>query len=143
MKQLFLKSVNYLVVLLVFMSVSNSCDTIDSEVPDIPFSFTINLNIYNDLKIPGNSVYFPGIGFGGVIVSCETFDNYYAYDATCTNEISQNCKLELDGILATCPCCQSKYILYYEAYPTSGPAVAPLKQYNISNLNSFTLRVYN
>jgi len=143
MKQLGLKKGKYLFIILVFMQFSNSCDTIDSQIPDVPFSFAINLNIYNDLKIPGNSAFFPGIGFGGVIVTCESFDSYYAYDATCTYEISQNCKLKNDGILGTCPCCQSQYVLYYAAYPSSGPAVAPLKQYNVSNVNSFMLRVYN
>jgi Rieske Fe-S protein len=143
MKQLFIKNGKYFFFFFVFIQFSYSCNTIDSQVPDVSFSFTINLNIYNDLKIPGNSVYFPGVGFGGVIISCETFDSYYAYDATCTNELSQNCVLKNDGVLGTCPCCKSQYVLYYAAYPSSGPAVAPLKQYNISNVNSFTLRVYN
>lgn len=143
MKQLLVNGARYFLFFIVFMQFSNSCDTIDSQVPDIPFSFTINLNIYNDLKVPGNSMYFPGIGFGGVIVACESFDSYYAYDATCTYELSQNCKLKTQGVLGTCPCCNSQYVLYYAAYPSKGPAAAPLRQYQVSVLNSFTLRIYN
>lgn len=133
----------YLFFISALMVFSISCDTIDSQVPDVPFAFTINLNNYNALKVPGNSMLFPTAGFGGVIVTCETYDSYFAYDATCTEELSQSCTLEIDGVLGVCPCCQSKYVLYYAAYPSSGPASAPLKQYNISYVNSFTLRVYN
>lgn len=143
MKQLVQKYRKYLFIVITLMIFSVSCDTIDSQVPDVPFSFTINLNNYNTLQVPGNSMYFPGAGFGGVIVTCETYDSYFAYDATCTNELSQNCKLKIDGVLGVCPCCESKYVLYYAAYPSSGPAIAPLKQYNIAYVNSFTLRVYN
>lgn len=143
MTQLILKRGKYLLFFIALMVFSFSCDTIDSQVPDVPFSFTINLNNFNALQIPGNSVLFEGIGFGGVIVTCETFESYFAYDATCTHEISQNCKLEIDGVLGICPCCESKYVLYYAAYPSSGPAIAPLKQYQISFVNNFTLRVYN
>ncbi len=121
-----------------------SCDKIqDSQVPNVPFSFNINLDINNALKIPGNSMFFAGVGYGGVIVYCELPDSYYAYDATCTHEISQTCKIENDGVLGTCSCCGSEFILIGGAFPSSGPAAAPLKQYKVSQVNSSTLRVYN
>lgn len=142
MKQLVQNFAKYLLLPLVLVLFSLSCNTIDSEVPDIPFTFEINLNLYNNL-VPGNALLFKGVGYGGVIVSCESPGRYYAYDATCTEEISQDCTLELEGILGVCPCCQSKYILIGGGYPTSGPAAAPLRPYNVSQVNSFTLRVYN
>lgn len=123
---------------------SNSCDKIqDSQVPDIPFSFTINLVNQNELTIPGNSMFFPGPGFGGVIVFCELPDTYYAYDAACTYEISQTCKVANSGVLGECSCCQSKFLFSGGGYPAKGPAAAPLRQYKVSRMNSFTLRVYN
>ena len=67
----------------------------------------------------------------------------YAYDATCTYEISQTCKVKNEGVLGTCSCCGSEFFLTGGAYPASGPAAAPLRQYNVSQVNSFTLRVYN
>jgi len=143
MRELVFKSWKYFIfyILLLFMA---SCDKAqDSQVPDIPFSFTINLNIANDLTIPGNSMFFPGIGYGGVLVYCELPGTYYAFDATCTYEISQNCKIKNEGALGTCSCCDSQFILIGGAYPAKGPAAAPLKVYNISQVNSFTLRVYN
>ncbi|HKJ78889.1 MAG TPA: Rieske 2Fe-2S domain-containing protein, partial [Prolixibacteraceae bacterium] len=100
-------------------------------------------NIANELQIPGNSVLFPTWGFGGVIVYCELPGTYYAFDATCTHEISRTCTVENEGVLATCPCCESQFILLSGAYPSSGPATVPLKQYNISVVNDFILRVYN
>lgn len=144
MKQLVLKSGKYFFLFLILMIMSVSCDKIqDSQVPNVPFSFTIDLNIANELRIPGNSMFFPLAGYGGVLVYCELEDSYYAYDATCTYEISQTCKIKNEGVLGTCSCCGSEFFLLGGAYPASGPAAAPLKQYNVSRLNSFTLRVYN
>ncbi|HKI88813.1 MAG TPA: hypothetical protein VKA38_07295 [Draconibacterium sp.] len=97
----------------------------------------------NDLNVPGNSVYFPGVGYGGIVVYCEVPGSYYAFDATCTNEVSNTCIVKNEGVLGTCPCCGSQFIFLSGAYPSKGPAEMPLKQYNVSQLNSFTLRVYN
>ncbi|MCD6354287.1 MAG: hypothetical protein J7L95_01950 [Prolixibacteraceae bacterium] len=144
MKQLVFKNGKYFIFFLLGLSISLSCDRDqNSVIPNVPFSFTINLNIVNDLNVPGNSVFFPNVGFGGVIVYCELPGSYYAFDATCTYEVSQSCKIENEGILGTCPCCGSQFILISGAYPSKGPATAPLKQYNVSVVNSFTIRVYN
>jgi Rieske Fe-S protein len=143
MKHLLVRYLRYLLIIHIFIAVSMGCDEIDSQVPDVPFAFTINLNIQNELTVPGNSMYYPGPGFGGVIVYCELPGSYYAYDATCTHEISQNCKLVNEGVLGTCSCCGSKFTFIGTAYPSDGPASAPLKQYHVSVINSTLLRVYN
>ncbi len=138
------KFIKYLLFFLLFFLTFNGCEKInDSQVPDIPFSFTIDLNIRNELLTSDNSYYFPNVGFAGVIVTCESPGIYYAYDAACTNEIRQSCKVKNEGILGTCECCGSQFLLIYEAYPTSGLAAAPLKQYQVSQINSSTIRVYN
>lgn len=142
MRQLFLKRAKnlFFYILIVF---TVSCDKVqDSQIPDVPFSFTINLSIANELTIPGNSMLFQG-GYGGVIVYCELPGQYYAFDATCTYEISPTCTIVNEGVLGTCSCCESQFILIGGAFPSQGPAAAPLKQYNVSQVNSFTLRVYN
>ncbi|WP_346855484.1 Rieske 2Fe-2S domain-containing protein [uncultured Draconibacterium sp.] len=143
MRQLVLKIGKYFFFFIFFLALNLSCDEIDSQIPDVPVSLTINLNIYNELQNPGSSVYFQNVGFGGIIVSCFVEGEYYAYDAACTHEINQTCHLEPDGLLAVCPCCESQFSLFYAANPTKGPAAAPLKQYNISLLGNSTLRVYN
>ena len=139
-----LKKGKFLFLLLMVFVITNSCKDIqDSQVPDIPFSFTINLTIANELTIPGNSLYFPSGGFGGVIVYCEMPDVYYAYDATCTYEINQSCKTVNTGIVGECSCCGSMFLFTGGAFPAKGPAAAPLRQYNVARMNSFTIRVYN
>lgn len=144
MKHLVLKCRKYFIVALILLLAANSCDKIqDSQVPDVPVWLQIDLNIFNDLLIPGNSRYFPNRGYGGIIVTCELEGAYYAYDATCTYEISQSCRIKNEGVLGTCECCDSQFILTGGAYPAKGPAAAPLKQYQVSFLNSYTLRVYN
>ena len=136
------KAIN--LVLLCSIVLIFSCDKYQNEIiPNVPVSFTINLNIVNDLTIPGNSVYFPGAGFGGVLVYCELPGSYYAFDAACSFEASNTCRAENEGVLATCSCCGSQFILISGAYPSKGPAELPLKQYNVSQLNDFTLRIFN
>lgn len=139
-----LKIGKFLFFLFVLFLATNSCDKIqDSQVPSVPFSFTINLTIANELTIPGNSLFFPTAGYGGVIVYCELPDSYYAYDATCTHEISQTCKVVNTGVTGECKCCKSQFILIGGAFPAKGPAAAPLRQYSVSRVNNVTLRVYN
>ena len=142
MRKLKFKGLRFLFLL--FFALILSCDKNQNElIPNVPVSFTINLNIINDLTVPGNSVYFSNVGFGGIIVYCEVPGSYYAFDATCSYEITNNCRAVNEGVLATCSCCESQFILISGAYPSKGPAELPLKQYNISQLNSYTLRVYN
>jgi nitrite reductase/ring-hydroxylating ferredoxin subunit len=142
--QLVLKSGRILFFFFIFFLSTISCDKVqDSQVPDVPFSFTINLTIANELTIPGNSMFFPGAGYGGVIVFCEMPDTYYAFDATCTHEISQTCKVVNSGVLGECSCCKSKFLFTGGAYPAKGPAAAPLRQYSVSRMSSVMLRVYN
>lgn len=143
MKQLVLKSGKYLFIFILILFMNLSCDEIDSQIPEVPVRLTINLTIHNELTIPGNSVLFEHYGFGGIIVYCELPGSYYAYDAACTNEINQSCSLKNEGILGTCSCCESKFILSGSAYPSEGPAAAPLKQYNVSVLGNNLLRIYN
>jgi nitrite reductase/ring-hydroxylating ferredoxin subunit len=120
-----------------------SCgDDRNKIIPYVPVSFMIDLNIVNDLTVPGNSVLFPGYGYGGVIVYCEFQGSYYAYDAACTQEVSQSCILKNEGILATCPCCKSQFLLLSGAYPSSGPATFPLQPYQVS-MSGNKLHVYN
>jgi len=142
MKELIYKRRKYLLFLTVVFLFSLSCDKIDSQIPDVPVSLRINLDFYNELTVPGNSLYFSGIGFGGIIVSYLAEGEYYAYDAACTNEINSSCHVVPEGLIGTCSCCESQYTLIYSGSPVSGPAPAPLKQYNISVLGN-TLQVYN
>jgi Rieske Fe-S protein len=112
-------------------------------IPYVEVYLTVNLNIVNDLMVPGNSVFVGNQGFGGIIIYCvEPGQVYNAYDGACTHEISASCRVKNDGILGTCPCCGSQFILMGQAYPSKGPATFPLQPYNTS-VTGNTLRVYN
>ena len=143
MGQLVLKMGKYLFYFITLITINTSCNEIESQIPDVLRPFPINLNIYNELQNPGSSVYFAGVGFGGVIVSCLSPGEYYAYDASCTHEVTQACHIEPEGLLGTCSCCESQFQLMYSAYPIEGLATTPLRQYNVSVLGGNTHRVYN
>ena len=143
MYRLILKYGKYFTLFLILTLGYSSCDdTQESPIPDVYVSFTINLNIVNELNVPGNSVFFPRMGFGGVIVYCELPGSYYAFDAACTYEASRSCIVQNEGVLAECPCCGSQFVLISGAYPARSPATLPLKQYNVSVINNYTLQVY-
>ncbi|HOI48058.1 MAG TPA: hypothetical protein PK167_02055 [Prolixibacteraceae bacterium] len=130
-------------LLLFFLLSSVSCDKEqNSIIPYVPVSISLNLNIYNELSVPGNSIFLPGPGFAGIIVYCEMPGSYTAYDAACTYEISPTCRVVNDGVQGTCSCCGSQFILMGGGYPTKGPAAKPLQQYHTSVVNG-SLRIYN
>ncbi|HDR50788.1 MAG TPA: hypothetical protein ENN90_04080, partial [Mariniphaga anaerophila] len=133
MQQLILKWGKYFILYFILSLTWLSCDkVVDSPIPEIYVSYTINLNIVNELNVPGNSVFFPNAGYGGLIVYCELPGSWYAFDAACTYEASRTCIVKSDGVLADCPCCGSQFVLISGAYPTKPPATLPLKQYNVS-----------
>lgn len=133
--------IKYLFFIPLVILMYSSCDEIDSEIPDVWVGLNIDLNIWNDLTVPGNSLYFPNAGFGGLIVYCEIEGSYYAFDAACTYEINPSCRIENEGPVGKCTCCESEFI-FIGGTPTKGPAAAPLKQYNVS-LSGNLLRIYN
>ena len=144
MKKLTIKYFKFLIYLSCILISSDSCKIEQNTViPYVPVSFTINLSIVNDLTVPGNSVFFPNAGFGGIIIYCEMKGSWYAFDAACTYEVSSTCRVEPKSVLGTCSCCKSQYILLGGSSPSKGPAIAPLKQYSVSMLNNYTLRIYN
>ncbi len=116
----------------------NGCkDDYMSVIPYVPVNMNINPTNFIEFNIPGGSYYFANQGFGGIIIFRDLTDSsnpFLSFDATCTNEISSNCRVTSDGSgLAECPCCGSQYILFGgNGSPTKGPATEPLKQYRTS-----------
>lgn len=144
MKQLLIKYVKYFFSFVFIAVIIPSCDKInESPVPDVYVSFSVNLAIANELVNANGSQYFPGHGFGGIIVYCESPGTWYAYDAACTYEASRSCIVEIEGALAVCPCCESQFILLGGGSPASPPATVPLKQYNVSVMGNNSIYIYN
>ncbi len=155
MSQLLLKSRKYFLSCIFLMVVLfTSCDDYEDPFPDVPVYLTVNLIIDNEVKVPGNSVFFPGVGYGGIITYCFQYDQYYAFDAACTYQTSPSCVVAevenpqlcpclLDNFILTCPCCGSEFSSV-DGSILKGPATRPLKQYNVSVLNNYnTLRIFN
>ena len=119
----------FILLILVF---SQGCkDDYTTSIPYVKVSLHINLTNSNGLTVPGNPVYFNG-GYSGIIVIYTGF-SYYAYDATCPNEISIGCKIVADGdVIGTCSCCESQFNLMDGGYVIKGPATEPLKQYRVT-----------
>ena len=128
----------------------NSCKKDQEYIPYVPVNLSLNLTILNDLTVTGSSIVFDQDGYGGIVVFCQYYDafnpsqsEYYAYDATCTFEISKECTVENIGknVKAICPCCGSEYSLF-DGYPYKGEASRALKEYNATVVNDI-LRIYN
>jgi Rieske Fe-S protein len=133
----------FFVLLFIFNFIHLSCEKIpESVIPEVSFSFSINLNLHNDVNVAGNSIFIPNIAYGGVIVYCEFPGSFYAFDATCTNEVSKTCLIKNEGVLGTCQCCGSEYMLVGGGFPSTGPAKEGLRQYQTSIINGM-LRIYN
>lgn len=145
------KKLNFYLLLLLFVIPTPGCDdNQDDYIPYVPVQLEIDLSVLNNLKVTANSMKFPEFGYGGVIVLCAFYDVsapsqsvYYAYDATCTTEISRDCSLdpEGNGIIAVCPCCGSRFALD-NGYKVQGDAPKPLKRYK-TQLIGERLRVFN
>lgn len=141
---LFIKPFFYFLVFFV-VAFLHSCNS--DKIEYIPYryvDFTVDLNIKNDLAVPGFSELYPFEGFGGVIVFCEFYDFTYpelsifkAFDAACTHEVTDSCSIINYGnsFYGECPCCQSKFE-FTSGTPVDGEAFYPLKNYKVSYINN-------
>lgn len=131
------------IILSMFVALQPGCEKIEeSVIPSVAFSFMVDLALYNEVNVAGNSIFIPGIAHGGVIVYCEFPGSFYAFDATCTNEVSKTCLVKNEGVLGTCECCKSEFLLVGGGFPSSGDAKQGLRQYQTSLVNG-KLRIYN
>jgi nitrite reductase/ring-hydroxylating ferredoxin subunit len=119
-------------LLLLILSIAPACkDDFDSAIPYVNVNYSVNLVNYNALNTVGFPVFFNGAGYGGIVV-INNGVSFYAYDVTCPYEIDFQCRIEADGVIGTCPCCNTQYNLLDGGYVISGPSAEPLKQYRAS-----------
>ena len=112
-----------------------SKDKFNNNNPYIPnrgFSVVVNLNLpsYSNLQFAGNAAYVNDLNAGirGVIVF-NTGGAFLAYDAACPNQFISSCStLEINGIMAKCPCDDAEYNLFTGQSPGKE---YPLKQYRV------------
>ncbi len=137
----------YSLTVVVLMVLFGNCkrETIDDRdlIPNVPVTLNINLDLpaYNQLQLPGAWMYFDG-GSKGIIVYHGYDFEYRAYDRNCSYQPFENCariEMEDNSLYAHCgetqkdsfiTCCGSRFDLS-NAFPVNGPAVRPLKLYNV------------
>lgn len=137
----------YFSLLLLFILLGCSPDRINNDnryLPNYNFSIDINMELplYNSLMFTGNPVFIDqaGIGINGIFV-LNTGGGYVAYEASCPNqELSACSRMQLNGIVAICPCDEAEYTLF------GGQAEGkeyPLKSYRVQIISNTVIRVYN
>jgi hypothetical protein len=139
-----------------------SCsDEKNDVIPDITIDFRIYFSdpeFFDLNNAPGSSALISsshihlGIGTGGydnngIIVynsGLEGFE-YYAFDRTCPHcyvTASESIAVNVDGVFAVCPRCNTLYAMGSSGMPQSGPGQYYLKNYNTDYFGS-GVRVWN
>lgn len=117
-------------------------------IPDVLVDFYIDLNDpeFFDLNAIGNFVLVnsstnnlgykaSGYDNNGIIIYRAQVDEFIALDRTCPHDYAldgTSIAVDVDGIYAECPLCNSIYALPSYGTPTSGPSKYPLKMYRTS-----------
>ena len=97
---------------------------------DVDIYLNINSAENSSLRIPGGSKELGG-GVNGVILYRTSTNAFTAFDMTCPHEDEENCIVQVDGALVTCPCCGSVFSLL-DGSLISGPSQWPLKAYYVN-----------
>jgi hypothetical protein len=127
-----------------------SCDV----VPDTFVNLSLNMILFNlaptqSLILTSNMAGVTSLGYNnnGIIIYCNSENEYFAYDRTCTYDIRESIPVEtIDNFMfAECPRCSSRYLLEYSGFPTEqSVSKCPLKQFRTSfNPNTNILYIYN
>ncbi|TRW26603.1 hypothetical protein FMM05_04300 [Flavobacterium zepuense] len=140
------KYIFFLLALPLFLACSNDdFNNSNRYLPSYNFSIPIDMSLplYSNLQFTSNPVRITtdGIGINGVIVM-NTGSGYRAFEASCPNQALSDCSvLQINGILAKCPCDGVEYSLFTGDATTK--VEFPLKQYRVEVLSSTAIRVYN
>jgi len=135
----------FLLICIIF-TFHSSCNNDENDViPDVLVDFYIDLNdpeffalnaIGNYVLVNSrtNNLGYKASGYddNGIIVYRAQADEFIALDRTCPHDYVLNgssIAVDVDGIYAECPVCESTYALPSFGTPTSGPSKYPLKMY--------------
>lgn len=123
---------------------TGSCKEKEDLVPNAYVNFTISLADpeFSELQTVGNYVLVTG-GVVGILIYRQSQTDFLAWERNCTYKPSDRCSVVPDssGLILTCPCCQSKYLVT-NGSPMSGEAERILNQYYTS-FDGINLRVYS
>ncbi len=121
---------------------------------DIKVDLTIDMHFpeYNSLRFPGNTVYIPNYGNGGIIIRSNGADNYSAFDAYDPNipySESYTCAiLEIGNLEGTSNCVEKHTYNLSSGAPVEGKSEGDnlefgLKPYNVIPMGGGILRIKN
>ena len=135
-----MKSAFYILNILFIFS---TCNTKYDYIQEVYVEEYVDLSLYGDLQVSGNSFFIEG-GVEGIIIDHGIGSDYKVYDRNCSYEPSLSCsKIDsIDAGIAYCGCCPSAFLLSNSANVLNSPALLPLKAYNWS-LDNNILRIFN
>ena len=109
-----------------------SCNSKDNYIAEVYVNILVDLNLplYSDLQVSGNSIFIEG-GVEGIIIYHGVGNDYKVYDRNCSYEPSLACSV-IDSVssgIAYCRCCASAFLLAQDGAAANSPALLPLKEY--------------
>ena len=132
-------------ILLFIIFFLNSCVDRNDYIRDVYVNIEIPINQpeYSELNVIGNSIFISG-GVKGIIIYHNNVNNYKAFDRNCSFEPSNECSVidSINSTVASCGCCESKFLIDQDGLVANGPALLPLKQYYTS-FSGGILRITN
>ena len=145
-----MKKIGLVILLLLGLNLSFSCnkDNVESPIPNVAFDITLNLSLplYSDLLHPMGGIVYVNTGSKGVAILRIGQDQFAVFDRHCPYNVSQGCVVVEDpdniAALKDDMCCSSRFNMVNGGLPEEGPAVTGLKPYNYT-FNGTSLRIYN
>ena len=144
--------------IIILIAVQITCEKDNGDIiPDTYVNFTIRTDDaqFSAISVPGNSVFVDNVSIGtnflgynnnGVIIYNNGNNEFYAFDATCPQDVASGTAVELNNpSFATCPVCNSIFLFASSGNPSTGSvAKYPLKNYRTSFIpGSGEIHVYN
>ena len=121
------------ILVLITLQIINSCEKPKEHIiPDVSVNIYLNLNDaeYSSLLAPGGTMVVEG-GLNGIVIYRITESKFGTYERTCPYNPDDNCEVDINGAIAKCPCCSSRFSLL-DGSLIEGPAEWPLKEYSNS-----------
>ena len=145
-------------VLIILLFAPQACEKDENVIPDVYVNFYIDLRDieFQALNFETNHIIVTaatnnigqdaaGFAGSGIIVYHAQQGEFYAFDRTCPHDYANGqevIKVNVDGIYAICPECETNYALPSFGVPTSGPGRYQLKNYRTS-LQGSIIRVWS
>jgi len=135
-----MKSAFYILNILFIFS---TCNTKYDYIQEVYVEEYVDLSLYGDLQVSGNSIFIEG-GVEGIIIYHGIGNDYKVYDRNCTYEPSLSCSYidSINSTIAYCGCCTSAFMIDQDGAVANSPALLPLKQYHYS-LEGSQMHIYN